>query len=136
MNINLRLSSQEKLAQLSNPHLHYRGFTCPPGQINEFASLSLPAGFSVINNLFAPAEALVLSPWTCFVYGATWWMMTLLAVGCTAPTGPVGHLILVGGVFGRCFGEILRSEFVGFRKIIICVDPHTLHQFASLVSLL
>jgi len=97
-------------AQQNNPHVHFRQFNCQAGQINELASLTFPAGFSVINNFFAPTNDLIFTPWTWFVYGSVFWVLTILAVGVTAPTGPFVHLILVGGAFGRCFGEILRRN--------------------------
>lgn len=43
-------------AERGNPHVHFREFNCPDGMINEMASLTFPAGFSVINNFFAPVS--------------------------------------------------------------------------------
>jgi len=121
------MSELEIFAKANNPHVHFRRFTCPEGQMNEMASLTFPAGFSVINNFFVSSTEIMISPWTLFVYAGVYYILTILAVGCTAPTGPFVHLILVGGAWGRCIGEILR----------INVDPTVdvrLYSFMGIVA--
>ena len=44
------------------------------------ATLTFPAGFSVINNFFVSGTELVLSPWALFMYGTVYYVLTIISV--------------------------------------------------------
>jgi len=103
-----RLSDSEA-ANVMSQHVHWHQFTCPEGQINELASLTLVYQEPALNNLFAGSNVMQLQATTYSTYCVILFIQLVFLSGTVLPNGLVLPTILIGASFGAALGVAVQT---------------------------
>ena len=67
--------------------MFWKQYTCPEGQINELASLTLNNKERVLNNLFSAHNKMNFGSRTLLVYGVIMFLLSAITFGTALPCG-------------------------------------------------
>jgi len=89
--------------------LQYVAFNCPEGEYNTVASLLVTTSHSSVKLLFSGNNAGEIAASSSFVAFVTYFLLQVGLSGLPVPGGAFTATMLLGGLFGRCIGELFRD---------------------------
>lgn len=90
-------------------HLQYVRFNCEPGEYNPIASLLVTTSHSSVKLLFSGANAGEIRWWSSIISFTVYFCLNVGLSGLPVPGGAFTATMLLGGLFGRCVGSLVRE---------------------------
>ncbi|CAK0857692.1 unnamed protein product [Prorocentrum cordatum] len=90
-------------------NLQYVQFNCEPGEYNAIASLLVTTSHSSVKLLYSGSNAGEIRWWSSIISFVVYFCLNVGLSGLPVPGGAFTATMLLGGLFGRCVGSLVRE---------------------------